>query len=963
MEKNKAKIYQTIGIKLKFVSLIILFSLKLTNQSGMSFYWEYEGMGDNARCVYTWGDNGVMEYRFEYGKGVTHVTNSLGHRESYYYDENNLIYKIVDASGGVTHQEYNAYQELVATTNPEGLTAKTVFNEYGKVTQSIDENGNATYFIYDSRLNLTDVYTAGGARQSWEYDHLGRVVQRTNAGGETFRYGYEGNQLKTVTDSQDNRIELEYNDRNDLVRLGYSNGLFRRWEYDDAGRLTLSEDVNGNFTYYKYDKTDNLVRLEEADGNVHDFDYDPSGNLIHAKDKLHEVAFTYGPMGVLKSRSQNGRTVSFGYDRELQLRRIVNEGREEYRFELDGLGQVVKETGFDGLQREYLRDGAGRVTKVIRPDGRWTEYRYDGVGNVIQEEHHDETKTLYAYNPDDLLLKAENENGIVELGRDRAGRIVSESFGGNSIGRQYDESGNCTQITSSLGADIRQEFDREGNLMKLQAGDSWQADWKRDKTGLELHRQLTGGVSVRTERDRFGRETRKSVGVLNIEQSGRQYQWGVGNRLQGIYDERTGKHTNFDYDAFDNLIKAEYQEQNKVETVYRAPDAIGNLFERKDRSDRKYDRGGRLTEDPNHYYYYDCEGNLIFKEFKQPQGFKPWGRAAIEKKFGIKFRATATGWYYKWNAAGMLMRVVNPQQGIINFGYDPLGRRTWKEAKGVRTNWLWDGNVPLHEWKTTKQEPLIDIITWVFEDGTFVPTARITDRGSESIVTDYLGTPIEAYNEDGTKVWEREIDIYGRIRKENLTNFVPFLYQGQYFDADISLCYNRFRWYDQSIGSYISQDPTSIAGGLNLYSYVKDTNIWVDMFGLSGCDTAKLRAHANAAKAEAQLSPRQQASIKRSMDRASAATDPKMKAYHEMMAGKKEQLYMGTQIDTRFKAKVEADPDLAHLSTTPRGQFGPDVYDPKTKQYWDLTTEKDWGKGTHQSKYDKDFGSGTGIFW
>jgi len=72
---------------------------------------------------------------------------------------------------------------------------------------------------------------------------------------------------------------------------------------------------------------------------------------------------------------------------------------------------------------------------------------------------------------------------------------------------------------------------------------------------------------------------------------------------------------------------------------------------------------------------------------------------------------------------------------------------------------------------------------------------------------------------------------------------------------------------------------------------------------------------------------------------------------------------MGTQIDTRFKAKVEADPDLAHLSTTPRGQFGPDVYDPKTKQYWDLTTEKDWGKGTHQGKYDEGYGSGTGIFW
>jgi uncharacterized protein RhaS with RHS repeats len=31
---------------------------------------------------------------------------------------------------------------------------------------------------------------------------------------------------------------------------------------------------------------------------------------------------------------------------------------------------------------------------------------------------------------------------------------------------------------------------------------------------------------------------------------------------------------------------------------------------------------------------------------------------------------------------------------------------------------------------------------------------------------------------------------------------------------------------------YISQDPIRLGGGINLYSYVHDTNGWVDMFGL-----------------------------------------------------------------------------------------------------------------------------------
>jgi hypothetical protein len=74
---------------------------------------------------------------------------------------------------------------------------------------------------------------------------------------------------------------------------------------------------------------------------------------------------------------------------------------------------------------------------------------------------------------------------------------------------------------------------------------------------------------------------------------------------------------------------------------------------------------------------------------------------------------------------------------------------------------------------------------------------------------------------------------------------------------------------------------------------------------------------------------------------------------------------MGTQIDTRFKAKVDADLELksAGINSTPRGKFGPDVVDSNGNRYWDLTTKNDWDKGTHQAKYDSKFGSGSGIFW
>ena len=64
---------------------------RLTNQGGMAFHWEYEGEGENARCVHTWGDGGVMEYFFEYAQGVTRTRNGEGAVSEYHYDSDRLI--------------------------------------------------------------------------------------------------------------------------------------------------------------------------------------------------------------------------------------------------------------------------------------------------------------------------------------------------------------------------------------------------------------------------------------------------------------------------------------------------------------------------------------------------------------------------------------------------------------------------------------------------------------------------------------------------------------------------------------------------------------------------------------------------------------------------------------------------------------------------------------------------------
>ena len=46
--------------------------------------------------------------------------------------------------------------------------------------------------------------------------------------------------------------------------------------------------------------------------------------------------------------------------------------------------------------------------------------------------------------------------------------------------------------------------------------------------------------------------------------------------------------------------------------------------------------------------------------------------------------------------------------------------------------------------------------------------------------------------------------------------------------------YQLFRYYSPDEGMYISQDPIGLLGGQNLYAYVHDTNMWVDVLGLAG---------------------------------------------------------------------------------------------------------------------------------
>ena len=128
----------------------------------------------------------------------------------------------------------------------------------------------------------------------------------------------------------------------------------------------------------------------------------------------------------------------------------------------------------------------------------------------------------------------------------------------------------------------------------------------------------------------------------------------------------------------------------------------------------------------------------------------------------------------------MLARVVRPDGKEVSFACDALDRRIRKSFAGTTTHFVWDGNVPLHEWTETADSEE-SVITWLFEQDTFVPAAKLVANGDcFSIVSDFLGTPLQAYDKQGYKVWEQKLDIYGRQRKRP-SAFIPFLAKQECF--------------------------------------------------------------------------------------------------------------------------------------------------------------------------------------
>jgi RHS repeat-associated protein len=828
-----------------------------TNRNGLSFYFVYDGIDKDANCVRTWGDGGIYDHVLTYDKKnhVTIVENSLGHKTTYIMNQMNAVVKIVDAKGGTTEFEYDEYDRKISETDPLGNKNELKYDESGNNIEIKDPDGTTIKLIYNSHNLPVKAIDKMGGEWEWQYDDHLRLVEKTDPLKSRSKFIYNNKFLSAFIDPAGYSTYLNIDSQGNLVSITTPDKAVSSYRYDKLGRCLSTVDPMQNVKKILFDILGRPVKINEPDSNIRQFRYDPEDNIVQAVDKQYDVIFEYGGMNKMLARIQNNTTVAFKYDTEEQLIGIENEHGSVYKYNLDTVGDVIVESGFDEIKRVYARDAAGQVIRVDRPEGVYTEFTYDQIGRVTKLLHSDDTKESFIYREDGELIEAKNNDVAVKLERDILGSVIKEFQNDYWVESGYDLLGFRISMSSSMGAHQNIIRNVMGDVEKVMHVNKqfdeflpWETKFTRDIAGLEIQKDMPGGLQTRWQRDKLGRPIELSINSAAGHVRTRKYTWDVNDRLKFISDSLTGT-TTFQHDAFGNLAKATMTDGS---SIFRVPDAIGNLFKKENRGDRKYGPAGQLLEATNDKgivkYEYDSEGNLIKK---------------IEPDNKI--------WEYHWNASGMLVKVIRPDKNEVTFAYDPLGRRISKTYKGKTTKWVWDGNLILHEWcegninteqngyqKQTeeygsyfhkliqnqlsgrpssgppKQGTASKPITWLFEPDSFTPLARMVGDSYLNIVSDHLGTPLAMFDEQGNNTWSMELDIYGQARlKKGQKEDCPFRYPGQYEDTETGLYYNRFRYYDPEVGGYVSQDPIRFAGdNPTFYGYLTDCNIYTDVFGL-----------------------------------------------------------------------------------------------------------------------------------
>ena len=247
-----------------------------------------------------------------------------------------------------------------------------------------------------------------------------------------------------------------------------------------------------------------------------------------------------------------------------------------------------------------------------------------------------------------------------------------------------------------------------------------------------------------------------------------------------------------------------------------------------------------LTSDGTWSYTYDDEGNRISKQNSTHRELYTWDyRNRLTSVTQQTYNAATETWIttqtieYAYDYNNVWIR-----KTLDSNGDGTADSKTIFIPENYQTTVQIDNNTVSHHylWTPNQQDKLLadvtaDNVLWTLTDhlGSIRDIIQSTATGvitQAHIIYDAYGNIISCKNSEG----------------QTISTPILFAYTGKPFDTDTALQNNINRWYDASIGRWLSTDPIGFEGNdTNLYRYVGNkASVVADSLGLFATDLVEL---------------------------------------------------------------------------------------------------------------------------
>ncbi len=386
---------------------------------------------DGLREEYTYNSNNQVLTATWYAADGSIIDQFL-----YTYDSNGNLLSAGNNQGTYTFT-YNASNQKLTQTDPNGVTLTYGYDANGNVTSVADSLGGLTTSSFDSNNNLLSrVFTAPGQqtlRVDFTYDPSGNVLTETRysdaAGTQKIGFvqtTYNSNNQPTQIQYQDDAGKVIDNflytyDSLNRVTSETHNGVRMAYKYDSfnqliaAGKQSWTYDANGNRTNpgyvtgpanellsdgtwnYRYDPEGNLIgKTNIATGETWTYGFNNANQLITANQSTsggtleQQITYAYDVFGNRISQSvftaSTGQTVvtKFAYNgSEVWGDLSASDSLQTRYLRGDGIDQLFGEANAAGAVQGYVTDNLGSVRGLTNGTGALTaQFNYDPWGNL-----------------------------------------------------------------------------------------------------------------------------------------------------------------------------------------------------------------------------------------------------------------------------------------------------------------------------------------------------------------------------------------------------------------------------------------------------------------------------------------------------------------------------------------------------------------------------------------------------